>query len=89
MSEYRDCLCPALSESSHERNMKKEEQVIHFLQDLDGAYAWKEKKGGLLFNKGVILAKIQGDISKFDLMKPSTFTVLKLLMGKSRVIIRH
>lgn len=69
--------------------MKTKEQVIHFLQGMDGAYAWKGKKGGLLFNKSVILGKIQGDIYKFDLMDSSAFTVLKRLMGNSRVITRH
>lgn len=66
----------------------KTEELIHFLQGMDGAYAWQGKKGGLLFNKSVILGKIQGVVSKFDLMKSSTFTVLKLLLSNSRVIIR-
>jgi len=39
-------------------------------------------------NKGVVLGKIDGDISKLNLTKSSLFIVLKLLMGSRRSIIR-
>lgn len=62
------------------------EQVIHLLQGMDETRAWKGKKRGLLFNKDVLLGKLQGVISEFCLVKSSTSTVLKLLLVNSRVM---
>lgn len=53
---------------------------------MDETYAWKGKKTGLLFNKDVILGKLQGDISEFYLVKSPTSTVLKLLEVNNRVM---